>query len=615
VQNDNFDALIVFEDEPPRRWEALPPAIPASQRYHRDSEAAAAVPGAAEGPLAVATESKERRKRKRVEDEAKEVRNAAHPISVPVAEPEAADPSAIFKGLVIFVDPRKASKQKVQVLVRGIQENGGQVVEQPKKKQAFSKTIEGVTHVVAEENASALVLKDAKEAIGRGVRVVQLDWLSDSLSKRRLLQWRPYRLNKEKGVHSPQKKASSRRMDAYLEDSQNNHEEDDSGDDAEDRAGPAAGPSERVADATAASSPGGTGTIDGTRTVLAVRASQPNGKVRRTGQKFDHNKHIIAELDRAMKNLGASKERAESKSFRIRQLQTTMALLAYVPYPLESAQKIDEWNEEMKRDARQNSFSGKQLGVGEKTILKIKEIVLQGVLQRNVVFEEDPGVKVRRELAIVHGIGESTALKLYNNDVRSVQDLRDALAAEAAGESNPVIDFLTKGMRVGLRHYDDLQQRMSRPEAEAIRDEVIKAASTVLGKNFVEAMAAGSFRRGKETCGDVDVLIKIRKAAKKEEVMELMRVVVQPLHESGFIIDELTDHERFTKDNDHIAATWMGVVKLPGHDTCRRLDIKMYLPESYAFAMLYFTGDGEFNRGQAPNNPQLTQNNPQLTLN
>jgi len=190
--------------------------------------------------------------------------------------------------------------------------------------------------------------------------------------------------------------------------------------------------------------------------------------------------------------------------------------------------------------------------------------------------------------------------------------LRDALAAEAAGESNPVIDFLTNAVRIGLRHHDDMQQRMPRPEAEAIRDEVIKAASTVLGKNFVEAMAAGSFRRGKETCGDVDVLIKIGKAAQKEDMMEFMRVVVQPLHESGFIVDELTDHDRFATDNDHTAATWMGLVKVPGHDTCRRLDIKMYLPEAYAFAMLYFTGDGEFNRGMRN---MAHKFNPPMSLN
>jgi len=310
------------------------------------------------------------------------------------------------------------------------------------------------------------------------------------------------------------------------------------------------------------------------------------------------NQHIIDELDRAMVNLTATQDRSvgSGKQFRVRSLVRAMVLLAQCDHPLQNAERVDEWYDALKRDSEENDTV---LGMSDKTVAKIKEIVIQGELLRNVVFEQDLGIKVRRELQTVHGIGEATAHKLYITGVRSVQDLVDALAAEAAGESSPVIDFLANqgAVRVGLRHYDDLQQRMPRVEAAGIRDEVIKAASTVLGKNFVEAMAAGSFRRRKLTNGDVDVLIKIRHAAKKEEMTEMMRMVVQPLHDNGFIIDELTDHDRVTRDGNHTTSMWMGVVKLPGHDTSRRLDIKMYLPEAFAFAMLYFTGDAEFNRG------------------
>ena len=67
---------------------------------------------------------------------------------------------------------------------------------------------------------------------------------------------------------------------------------------------------------------------------------------------------------------------------------------------------------------------------------------------------------------------------------------------------------------------------------------------------------------------------------------------------TSFVKEELTDHERFAKDEGRaFCATWMGVVKLPGHDTGRRLDIKIYQEACYAFALVYFTGDGDFNRG------------------
>jgi DNA polymerase/3'-5' exonuclease PolX len=43
--------------------------------------------------------------------------------------------------------------------------------------------------------------------------------------------------------------------------------------------------------------------------------------------------------------------------------------------------------------------------------------------------------------------------------------------------------------------------------------------------------------------------------------------------------------------------TWMGIVKLPGNgQKARRMDIKTYPFSSFAFAVLYFTGSGMFNR-------------------
>ena len=40
----------------------------------------------------------------------------------------------------------------------------------------------------------------------------------------------------------------------------------------------------------------------------------------------------------------------------------------------------------------------------------------------------------------------------------------------------------------------------------------------------------------------------------------------------------------------------MGVCRLPGHEFCRRIDIKTYPRSIWAFAKLYFTGSDWFNR-------------------
>jgi DNA polymerase lambda len=41
---------------------------------------------------------------------------------------------------------------------------------------------------------------------------------------------------------------------------------------------------------------------------------------------------------------------------------------------------------------------------------------------------------------------------------------------------------------------------------------------------------------------------------------------------------------------------YMGVCKVDGDKHFRRIDIKVYPREQYGFALLYFTGSGQFNR-------------------
>lgn len=59
---------------------------------------------------------------------------------------------------------------------------------------------------------------------------------------------------------------------------------------------------------------------------------------------------------------------------------------------------------------------------------------------------------------------------------------------------------------VGLKHFYDLLDRMPRVEASEIVDVVHAAVTDQIGEGFI-VEGCGSFRRGKATCGDVDVLV------------------------------------------------------------------------------------------------------------
>lgn len=104
-------------------------------------------------------------------------------------------------------------------------------------------------------------------------------------------------------------------------------------------------------------------------------------------------------------------------------------------------------------------------------------------------------------------------------------------------------------------------------------------------------MTVGSYRRGKSSCGDVDILIAPPPGC---EDVDVLSQLIATLESSGFLTDHLSIPGRHVvgrKDG------YMGVCRLPGPDRIhRRLDIKVYPKSQYAFALLYFTGSDHFNR-------------------
>ena len=168
--------------------------------------------------------------------------------------------------------------------------------------------------------------------------------------------------------------------------------------------------------------------------------------------------------------------------------------------------------------------------------------------------------------------------------------------------------ILSHPATVGLRHYEDLNERMPRQEAREIRD-VVRAALVALGHQDLLCTACGSFRRGKSHCGDVDVLVRgsasdgaaqnilarlVEKLSQPRTQAVDVSVAVQP---QGFLTDHLVHVEPYHDSRAYgTSAAYMGVCRLSATHLHRRIDIKVYPREHYAFALLYFTGDAYYNR-------------------
>src|SRR5690606_27574264 len=99
-------------------------------------------------------------------------------------------------------------------------------------------------------------------------------------------------------------------------------------------------------------------------------------------------------------------------------------------------------------------------GMGAKTVAKIREIVTTGRLKRVDDALADPRMRTMAQFLGVHGAGPSTARRWYDElHITSMEQLR-ARAAEPG--------VLTVVQAVGVRYYEDLQQRIPRAECERI---------------------------------------------------------------------------------------------------------------------------------------------------
>uniref|UniRef100_A0A669PZ87 DNA polymerase n=1 Tax=Phasianus colchicus TaxID=9054 RepID=A0A669PZ87_PHACC len=188
-------------------------------------------------------------------------------------------------------------------------------------------------------------------------------------------------------------------------------------------------------------------------------------------------------------------------------------------------------------------------GIGKRMAEKILEILESGHLRKLDHISES--VPVLELFSNIWGAGVKTAQMWYQQGFRTLDDIRTKAS-------------LTSQQAVGLKHYEDFLERMPREEAAEIEQTVRQAALAL--KPGLVCVACGSYRRGKATCGDVDVLVTHPDG---QSHRGLFSKLLDNLHESGFLTDDLVSQE----DNGE-QKKYLGVCRLPGPARRhRRLDI------------------------------------------
>ena len=100
----------------------------------------------------------------------------------------------------------------------------------------------------------------------------------------------------------------------------------------------------------------------------------------------------------------------------------------------------------------------------------------------------------------------------------------------------------------------------------------------------------GSYRRLKPKSNDIDFLIIHPKIVSLGDLAsnKFFKAYLKKLMEIGFVVESFTNVE--------VKSKFMGLCQLSPKYPIRRIDIRFIPFESYYYALLYFTGSGEFNR-------------------
>jgi DNA polymerase (family X) len=144
-------------------------------------------------------------------------------------------------------------------------------------------------------------------------------------------------------------------------------------------------------------------------------------------------------------------------------------------------------------------------GVGAAIADKIAELASTGRLRfLERLHGEVPPTLV--ELLEIPGVGPKTVRLLWERlGIESLEDLRTALRAGTIGGAPGLSEKGIAGLRAGLDAVDRRSSRMTLGTAERIVESIAALLADVPGVRRIEP--AGSFRRRRETVGDLDLLV------------------------------------------------------------------------------------------------------------
>ena len=433
------------------------------------------------------------------------------------------------------------SKTSAQIIHKNINQAGGTALLQ----QGQPAPVFAFTHIIvpkAAQEAKLVAVLGTSPAALQELRVVGCDWAVDCVRFQRLLEVEKYRWQCRdlEGSHSPVKKLKPSHSDTAF--------------DQTELPAPLSTPPSLLPTAESRFIP---------RQDLTPVPPDTHWELRKHHfHSLPHanlNQHITSVFEELMRNYEVLRDKGRFFAYR----DAVLRLKAH-PEKVTSAEQVRG-----------------MYRFGEKTIGKIGEILATGTVKRVKAMEEMGYLKALKDFSSIWGVGATTADTIYKLGYRTIADL----------QAHPP-PFFSQSQLVGLQLYSEFTEKMARHEVKSICDLVQTAAQALAGSRNLTIVPCGSYRRGRDYCGDADILMSFEDL---QPSPGFLNDLVQKLTESGLITHKLQLSEHFDQGKRHSHDMFAGVVRLPAGKH-RRLDIKIYPRQVFAWALLHFTGSADFNR-------------------
>ena len=234
----------------------------------------------------------------------------------------------------------------------------------------------------------------------------------------------------------------------------------------------------------------------------------------------------------------------------------------------QAARKIRSITEELAEMIKNGEDIKQFSGIGSGIAGKIEEIVRTGKLhQLEEVKEKVPSGLL--EVLSLEGLGPERVKQLYHElDIRNIDDLERALQKQRIRELEGFGPKTEENIRKSIKQKEQQGNRLFFNRAEEYAQPLLKYMKSL--KEVKRAAIAGSYRRQRETIGDIDILVTGQ--------------------DSAAIMDHFVNYD----DVDDVIAK--GETKSSVHLLGElQVDLRVVDEESYGAALVYFTGSQDHN--------------------